>query len=104
MSSSNTGNKVSKEEFDLWLRTKYTGAFWAGNHRFEKTDSDDVRVDNGVFRKEEAQQLFRMLTSANPFTRLNALLVIWERNGTLLAALLIIGFIMLMIVLIRVRR
>ena len=77
------------EEFDLWLRTKFTESFWMGGHRFEKTETGDVKVDRAPFSVEEARQLFLMLSSRNPLTRLNATLIIWDRNGTLVKVLLI---------------
>jgi hypothetical protein len=95
---------ATREEFDLWLSSKYTTPFWVGNHRFEKSITGEVRVDNGVFNREEALILFRMLKSRNPLTRLNANFVIWERNRILLILLLIVTIIMLAIVVIRIRR
>jgi len=96
--------KTTEEEFDLWLKTKFIESFWTRGHRFEKTGTEDIRIDNALFSKEEAIQLFRMLTSRNPFTRLNATLAIWERNGTLLKLLLITAFLLLLLVYIRVRK
>ena len=93
-----------KEEFDLWLSSKYSNPFWVGHHRFEKSTTGEIRVDNGVFRREEATILFKMLSSRDPFTRLNANFVIWERNRSLLILLVIITIIMLALVFIRIRR
>jgi hypothetical protein len=45
-----------------------------------------------------------MLKSRDPFTRLNANFVIWERNRSLLVLLLIVTLIMLALVVIRIRR
>jgi len=92
-----------QEEFDVWLNSKYSNPFWVGHHRFEKSVTGEIRVDNGVFRREEAAILFRMLNSRDPFTRLNAKFVIWERNRILLVILVIVTVIMLALVLIRVR-
>ena len=92
-----------QEEFDVWLSSKYSNPFWVGHHRFEKSVTGEIRVDNGVFRREEAAILFRMLNSRDPFTRLNAKFVIWERNRILLVILVIVTVIMLALVLIRVR-
>jgi uncharacterized membrane protein len=92
------------EEFDLWLSGKYSNPFWIGHHRFEKSITGEVRVDNGVFNREEAIILFRMLKSRDPFTRLNANFAIWERNRTLLILLLIVMIILLTLVVIRIRR
>ncbi|MGA8904203.1 MAG: hypothetical protein WB661_04255 [Candidatus Bathyarchaeia archaeon] len=96
--------EVVREEFELWLTSKYSNPFWLGHHRFEKTATGEIRVDNGVFNREEAIILFRMLKSRDPFTRLNAKFVIWERNRTLLILLLIGTIILLALVVIRIRR
>jgi hypothetical protein len=93
-----------QEEFDVWLSSKYSNPFWVGHHRFEKSVTGEIRVDNGVFRREEAAILFRMLNSRDPFTRLNAKFVIWERNRILLVLLVIVTVIMLALVIIRIRR
>ncbi len=92
------------EEFELWLTSKYSNPFWLGHHRFEKAATGEIRVDNGTFAREEAIILFRMLKSRDPFTRLNANFVIWERNRTLLILLLVGTIILLALVVIRVRR
>lgn len=94
---------VLQEEFDVWLSSKYSNPFWVGHHRFEKSVTGEIRVDNGVFRREEAAILFRMLRSRDPFTRLNAKFVIWERNRSLLVLLVIVMVIMLALVIIRMR-
>ncbi len=60
-----------QEEFDVWLSSKYSNPFWVRHHRFEKSVTGEIRVDNGVFRREEATILFRMLNSRDPFMRLN---------------------------------
>jgi len=96
-------NQIEKE-FNLWLKTKFIESFWMKGHRFEKTKTEDIRVDNALFSKEEAVQLFKMLNSQNPFAKLNATLAIWERNGILLKLLLIISFLLLLLVYIRIRK
>ncbi len=93
-----------QEEFDVWLNSRYSNPFWVGRHRFEKNVTGEIRVDNGVFRREEAAIVFRMLKSRDPFTRLNAKFVIWERNRSLLVLLVIVTVILLALVLIRIRR
>jgi len=95
---------AAQEEFDLWLTSKYSNPFWVGRHRFEKTITGEIRVDNGLFRREEAIVVFKMLRSRDPFTRLNAKFVIWERNRSLLVLLLIVTLILLALVVIRIRR
>jgi len=92
------------EEFDLWLKTKFTESFWMGGHRFEKAGTGDVQIDRAPFSVEEARQLFLMLSSRNPFTKLNATLIIWDRNGTLVKALLIAALLLLLLVFIMIRK
>ncbi len=93
-----------QEEFDLWLTSKYSNPFWVGKHRFEKSVSGEIRVDNGTFTRDEATILFRMMRSRDPFTRINANLVIWERNGSLLVLVLLVALMLLAFVVIRIRR
>lgn len=93
-----------QEEFEHWLSSGVRASFWVNRHRFEKTQSGDVIVDRGLFRRDEAQALFNMLTSPNPFTRMNATLVIWERNKTLLIMTILFAVVLLALVLIRIRR
>ncbi len=93
-----------QDEFDLWVTSKYPNPFWVGHHRFEKSTTGEIRVDNGVFNREEAIILFRMLKSRDPFTRLNAKFVIWERNRILLVLLVIATTILLILVITRVER
>ena len=95
---------TTREEFDLWLSSEYSNPFWIEHHRFEKSVTGEIRVDNGVFNREEAIILFRMLKSRDPFSRLNANFVIWERNRSLLILLLIVTIILLTLVVIRIRR
>jgi hypothetical protein len=93
-----------QEEFDLWVSSKYSNPFWVGRHRFEKSMTGEIRVDNGVFRREEAIVVFRMLKSRDPFTRLNANFVIWERNRSLLVLLVIVTAVLLALAVIDIRR
>ncbi len=93
-----------REEFELWLSSRAQASFWVKRHRFEKTQSGDVIVDGGLFQRDEAETLFKMLTSSNPLTRLNATLAIWERNKTLLMLAVLFASILLALVLIRTRR
>jgi hypothetical protein len=93
-----------QEEFDLWVSSRYSNPFWVGHHRFEKSAAGEIRVDNGVFKREEAIILFRMLKSRDPFTRLNANFVIWERNHILLVFLVVITTVLLALVVTRIER
>jgi hypothetical protein len=89
--------ELLSEDFDLWLKTKFTDTFWLTGHKFEKTRNENVRVDSGLFAKEEAKELFRMLISQNPFTRFNATIVIWERNGILTKIMIALSLIALIL-------
>ena len=93
-----------QEEFELWLSSGVQASFWVKRHRFQKTRSGDVMVDGGLFQRDEAETLFKMLTSSNPLTRLNATLAIWERNKTLLMLAVVFAAVLLALVLIRTRR
>ncbi len=93
-----------EHEFELWLSSGGAASFWVRRHRFEKTQSGDVMVDGGLFRRDEAQALFNMLTSPYALTRLNATLVIWERNKILLILTLLFAFLLVALVFIRIRK
>ncbi|MGD0424946.1 MAG: hypothetical protein ABSA92_16045 [Candidatus Bathyarchaeia archaeon] len=95
---------ILQEEFEVWMNSKYSNPFWLGHHRFEKSTTGEIRVDNAVFRREDALILFRMLNSRDPFTRLNANFVIWERNRILLILLVVITTILLVLVFTRIER
>ena len=95
---------TTREEFDLWLSSSYSNPFWIGHHRFEKSITGEIRVDNGVFNREEAMIVYRMLKSRDPLTRLNANFVIWERNRSLLVLLVVVTVILLALVLTRIER
>ena len=95
---------ILQEEFEVWMNSTYSNPFWLGRHRFEKSTTGEIRVDNGVFRRDEAIILFRMLNSRDPFTRLNANFVVWERNRILLVLLVLITTILLALVVTRIER
>jgi hypothetical protein len=86
------------EDFDLWLKTKFTDTFRLTGHKFEKSNRDDILVDGGLFTKEEVKELFRMLISRNPFLRFNATIVIWERNGVLIKIIIALALFALILV------
>jgi len=92
------------EEFNLWLRTKFTEVFWFKGHKFEKTDGEDILIDGGFFTREEAKEIFKMLNSRNPFTRLNATIMIWERNGFLMKIAAILATVALVLIYLKVRK
>jgi hypothetical protein len=96
--------ELSQAEFELWLRSSYSGAFRIAGHTFEKTKTDEIRIDNGIFTRDEATQICSLLNSRNPFDHLNAVVAILERNGTLLWILLIVAVLLFVVVAIRIRR
>jgi len=67
----------------MWFRTGSRFPLAIKGHSFALSKDGLVKVDGGKFVYEEALQLVLMLNSKNPFTQMNATLVIWERNGTL---------------------
>jgi hypothetical protein len=74
---------VSKEEFTMWFKTGSRFPLAIKGHTFALSRDGLVKVDGGKFVYEEALQLVLMLNSRNPFTQMNATMVIWERNGVL---------------------
>jgi len=92
------------EDFEIWLKTRFTDTFRLGGHKFEKTKTEDVLVDGGRFTQEEAKQLFMLITSRNPFHRLNATFLIWERNSILVKVLITLALLVLVLIYIRVKR
>ncbi len=96
--------KMLLEDFELWLRTRFTETFRLKGHRFEKIDSSNIKVDGALFTEDEAKQLFMMITSHNPVDHFNVTIVILERKGILLKLLIVFALLALLIVYIRVRR
>jgi len=94
---------TTQGEFEVWLNSRYSIPFRIKGHKFEKSATGEIRVDNGVFNREEATIVYRMLKSRDPFTRLNANFVIWERNRSLLVLLVIVTIILLALVLSRIQ-
>lgn len=80
------------------VKDKFTDTFWLTGHKFEKISNENVLVDGGLFAKKEVKELFRMLISQNPFTRFNATIVIWERNGFLTKIMIALALIALILV------
>jgi len=71
---------VSKEDFQLWFKTKSRFPLAIKGHSFALSRDGLVKVDGGKFVYEEAVQLVTMLNSRSPFTQMNATLVIWEER------------------------
>jgi hypothetical protein len=81
--------ETSLDDFRAWLVSRNSRPYFLGPQRFEKLSSGQVVVDRGVFELEEAQEIGVMLLSRNPISRLAAEVGIWEKNGSLLKAVLI---------------
>ncbi len=73
-------------------------------HLFQKIDTDQVQIDNGVFTRSEAAEIFSLLRSKNLLSQTNANLAILERNGTLLWVMVTVAVLLLSLVIIRIRR
>jgi len=67
----------------MWFKTGSRFPLAIKGHTFALSRDGLVKVDGGKFVYEEALQLVTMLSSRNPFTQMNATMVIWERNGAL---------------------
>ncbi len=96
--------EVLSEEFDLWLRTRFADRIWIQGHLFEKRLGGGILIDGGLFTVDEAKTVFQMLTSRNPLDKLNANIIIWDRNGTLVKILVVLAVIALIIVYVWVKR
>jgi len=96
--------EVLMEEFDVWLKTRFADRLRIGGHRFEKAARGEIMIDGGAFTEEEARLLFQMLTSRNPLERINAAIIIWDRNGTLVKIVVALAILALILVYFWVRR
>lgn len=92
------------EDFRTWIISRDRGPYYVGTHRFEKIPSGEVLIDRGAFELEEAEQIAEMLLSSNPISKLSAGIGIWEKNGTLIKAVLLGVVALLVIVILIVRR
>jgi len=99
-----TERQMLIEDFEMWLKTRFTDMVWLKGHKFEKTKTGEILIDKGKFTQEEARQLFMFITSRNPFQRFNATLLIWERSGVLIKVLIALAILVLVLVYIRVKR
>ncbi len=96
---------ANQRDFDTWLRSKWMAQpFYVKNHKFEKTPDGSIKIDRAKFELEEAEEIARMIFSGNPISNLSAQVAIWERNGTLIKAVLVAAIILLIIVILFVRR
>jgi hypothetical protein len=92
------------EDFRAWVRSSDRRPYYIGTHRFEKIPNGEILIDRGAFEFEEAEQIGQMLLSGNPIARLSAGIGIWEKNETLIKAVLLGVIILLVLVLLIVRR
>lgn len=88
----------------MWFRTGSRFPIAIKGHTFAMSRDGLVKIDGGKFVYEEALQLVMMLNSANPFSQVNATLVIWERNGTLRFVVIALLVIVAAAVLVLARR
>ncbi len=89
---------VSVDEFKLWMKIDAFRSFYFKNHKFEKTEEGFIKIDGGLFTREEAAQIFKMLLSSNPFTRIEATLIILGRNGVLTKTLIALALLFLLLI------
>ncbi len=96
---------ADEKDFETWVKTRWMAQpFYIGNHKFEKTRDGSIKIDRAIFEIEEAEEIARLIFSRNPISQLSAQVAIWERNGTLVKAILLGTIILLVIVIIFVRR
>ena len=88
----------SLEEFKLWMKIDAFQSFYLRNHKFEKSKEGFIKIDGGLFTREEATQIFKMILSSNPFTRFEATLIILGRNGMLTKILIILALSFLLLI------
>jgi hypothetical protein len=87
-------------DFSAWIDSTSSTRFYLEGHVFEKMMSGDIQIDNGRFSREEAKEIAEMLSSNNPFLKMNATLAIWAKNGTIYIGLLVAAVILLSVVII----
>lgn len=87
---------MSEEQFRDWANRRSNLPLAVKGHTFTLRGDSIIVVDGGRFVYEEALELVRLLNSRSPFARINAILMISERNGTL--RLIVLGLIAIIIV------
>jgi hypothetical protein len=95
---------LSEEQFREWVRRGSHLPLAVKGHSFVMERDNMIRVDGGRFVYEEALQLVKMLNSKNPFTQINANVMIWERNGVLRIVVILLVVIILATVILLARR
>jgi hypothetical protein len=96
---------VSEEQFRTWANGRGPHVPLAvRGHTFMVEKENIIKVDGGTFVYEEALELVKMLNSRNPFDQLNAIIVIWERNGVLRLMVLALVAILAILVIALTRR
>jgi hypothetical protein len=96
--------EAENEEFEIWLKTKFVDYVWISGHKFRRTKTSDIDVDEAPFTEAEAKILYSMLSSNNPLKQLNGSLIIWGRNGILIKFFLVVVILMLLIAFVILRR
>jgi hypothetical protein len=95
---------MSEEQFREWVNKRSRLPLAVRGHSLLIRGDNIIMVDGGKFVYEEALQLVRMLNSRNPFTQINASVMIWERNGTIRFIVLGLIAVILAVVLLLARR
>ena len=89
---------MSVEQFNEWIGRRSRLPLAVKGHTFVLKGDSLIVVDGGKFVYEEALQLVKLLNSKSPFARVNATMMIAERNGTLrLVVLALVGIILVIV-------
>ncbi|MDH2899687.1 MAG: hypothetical protein PXY39_01825 [archaeon] len=92
------------EDFRSWIRSIDRGPYYLGTRRLEKIPSGKVLIDRRAFELEEVEQIAEIFLSMKPVSKTNDGTGIWEKNGTLMKAVLLGVVALLVIVILIVRR
>ncbi|MGD0329627.1 MAG: hypothetical protein ABSB40_04170 [Nitrososphaeria archaeon] len=94
---------MSEQQFREWVNMRPRYPLAVKGHSFVIKEGNITAVDGGQFVYEEALQLVRMLNSRNPFSQINASVMIWERNGVLRLIVLALIAVILVVVIVLAR-
>ena len=87
---------MSEEQFNQWYGRRSRLPLAVKGHTFVLKGDNLISIDGGKFVYEEALDIVRLLNSRSPFSRINATMMIAERNGAL--RLVVIGLLAIIIV------
>lgn len=74
---------MSQEQFQEWVNRRSNLPLAVKGRTFVLKGDNVIVVDGGKFIYEDALRLVKLLNSNNPFDQVNAILMVWERNGAL---------------------